>query len=246
MGQPPLGVADWGIGCCGNVLSGRADPAMTSQDQLENFRRRRIMASLLNVRVQSPDLWLQAGLKKNALVDLVAVKHGVPRSTLHRWLSRFRTGAFADLERKTRCNVGRPLVLLVLNGAAHDCILAAALPKPAAYGNFSISEIAQAYFEERAWRAANAGRPLNPSDAAEYRRYVDAAGKLRDDAMLPKASRQTIERHFHAIQEAVTLMTRGDPDAFAAGRPAGAAPETEGIGWPHVFWVRLMRRWDAI
>jgi hypothetical protein len=186
--------------------------AMAPADQQEALRRYRILAPIL-LPAKFPERWVAAGQKKSGLVDLLAAEHGVERSTLYRWLSLWDRGGLPALVPRKRSDAGTSRTL---NAAARDFILAAALPKKEAYGEYSVKELVRAYSEERKWRSANAGRPLKPAEAAKYRRYLDEAGELRADAQLPEASYSTLARYFQLIPEPLKVMACRGEDAFAA------------------------------
>jgi len=194
------------------MLARQVGPNMAAEDQEEAARRFSIIEPLLQ-----PDCfiqqWFEAGQKKTVLIENLAARHAVERSTIWRWLALWEQGGLAALVRRGRSDKGTSRTL---NPAARDFILASALPKYRAYGELSAKEIHRAYQEEATWRASNAGQLLNPIEASKYGRYLDKEGRLRSDAQLPEASYHTFARWLNRIPSVLRVMARQGPEAFSA------------------------------
>ena len=102
----------------------------------------------------------------------------------------------------------------MLNAAALDFLLAAALPQKGSYGTLSVREIYRAYGEEKAWRASHASRPLGEFEERKYFRYLDKSGRLAASAQLPPASYETFRTWFNRIPEVARVMARDGEEAF--------------------------------
>jgi len=156
-------------------------------------------------------LWFQFGCRAGAVIDHLAEQHGVKRRTLYQWAQRWQREGIVGLADQPRADKGRARVL---NKAALDFLLAAAMPRKGSYGELSVREIFRAYNEERAWRARHAGKPLGEFEERKYFRYLDRSGRLTESAQLPLASYETFRVWFNRIPEVVRVMSREGEEAF--------------------------------
>jgi transposase InsO family protein len=101
-----------------------------------------------------------------------------------------------------------------LNSASVNFIIAAALPKPGAYGENSNADIWRLHEEERGWRENHVGKALSRSDRAKYAGYVDSEGQLLPSARLSEASYTTFCRTVAKIPELVKLMARRGQEGY--------------------------------
>jgi transposase InsO family protein len=145
------------------------------------------------------------------MVDFLAARHGTKRRTLYDWLKRWERDGIAGLVNRNRKDKGQPRVL---NTAALDFILAAALPRKGSYGALSVREVYRAYVEESAWRASHATKLLREFEEKKYFRYLDSSGRLSPVAQLPDASYETFRTWFNRIPEVVRVMGRDGEEAF--------------------------------
>ncbi|MDE2097828.1 MAG: hypothetical protein KGL39_11315 [Patescibacteria group bacterium] len=187
-----------------------AGPNLSDEDRAEAEKRYSVIEPLV-VRDKYALLWTQCRQSKMAMVEYLVKMHQVKQRTVYHWLKLFKEGGLPALVTKDRADKGIPRVL---NNAALDFLLAAALPKKGSYGTLSVAEIFRAYQEERAWRSAHAGCPLGEFDIKKYARYLDGFGRLKPDAQLPDASPETFRNWFHRIPEVVRVMAREGEEAF--------------------------------
>jgi len=187
-------------------------PGMSREDLLENDRRARIVKAALNPGA-SPDLWRAAGQKNGRFLKLLAEKEGVAWAVLYRWLRCYRKSGGQDksLGPMARSDAGRPRIV---TPAARAFIGGCALPKAGEHGLLSMAEIERRYAEELSWRLANRGRVLGPVDAANYAPWLDSAGCLRADAMLPPINYRTLLRVFNGITPGARVLAREGLEAF--------------------------------
>ena len=192
-------------------LSVPIGPNLSDGDREEANRRYEIIEPLI-----TPDrfigLWAQCGGLKMRMVDLLAGQHQVAQRTIYHWLQAWKASGVQGLVTRDRSDKGRPKTL---NGAALDFLLAAALPKKGGYGSLTVGEIYRAYGEERAWRAAHAGKALGEFEVQKYGRYLDKSNRLSAAALLPEASYETMRTWFQRIPEVVRVMAREGVEAFS-------------------------------
>jgi len=185
-------------------------PNLSDEDRAEAEKRFAVIEPLVK-----PDkyamLWVQHRQSKVAMVEYLMQAHQVKRRTIYHWLKKFKTGGLPALVTKDRADKGRPRVM---NRAALEFLLAAALPRKGSYGTLSVAEIHRAYQEERAWRAAHASRPLGEFEVKKYSRYIDGSGRLSSQAQLPEASPETFRVWFHRIPEIARVMARDGEECF--------------------------------
>ena len=163
----------------------------------EQFRR--LVEPVINAERYSE---LQSRFQRRTdLLEYVASESGKSARTVRRKLAQFEQEGITGLTRKIRTDKG---LSKALNTAAREFIFAAVMPKHAAYGAYSTKDIFRLFEEERRWRAGNVGKPLCPTERAQYARYVDADGYLLPSAQLPKASYKTFCRQVAQIPEPVS------------------------------------------
>ena len=183
---------------------------LSPEDLAEAERRFGIIEPLLN-----PDrfraLWAECEDHKSAVIRRIGQNTGASTRTLYNWLSSWSESGFAGLVPRDRSDKGRSRVL---NQAAREFILAAAMPRKGQYGLLSVRDIFRAYTEERAWRAAHGHQRLGSFEATKYARYIDANGCLSGSAQLPEASYQTFRRCFNRLPEVARVMARDGEEAF--------------------------------
>lgn len=184
---------------------------LSEEDRAQALRRYKIIEPLVQ-----PDewraLWAQVRGRKLALIGWLASEHKVPERTLYHWLKRYEQAGLQGLVNRDRSDKGRPRAL---SGAALDLLLAYSMPRKGAYGELSVREIWRAYNEERAWRAAHAGRRLGDFEVRKYGRWVDEDLKLKPEAQLPEASYDTFLYWFGRIPDVLRVMGREGVEAFA-------------------------------
>lgn len=183
---------------------------LTPADQEEAERRFRVIEPLVN---QDRGLWARYGQRKTRLVEFLAGQHKTTPRTIYRWLDRWDAGGLPALAPKDRSDKG--LRRKPNDAAAVDFLLAAASPKQGSYGTLSVAEIYRAYQEEKAWRAAHAGKALGEFEIRKYARYLGEDGKLSPKVQLPELSYDTLRRYFGRIPEVVRVMTRDGMEAFS-------------------------------
>jgi hypothetical protein len=157
-------------------------------------------------------IWQHRMGQPSHVVDFLARHHKVSRRSVYNWIGKFKTGGLPALVKKSRKDKGKSHIL---NSAALDFLLAAALPHKSAYGELSVREIYRSYLEERTWRLAHAGKPLSEIDRKKYRRYLDAEGRFIADAQLPYANYDTLRRWFDKIPDVLKVMAREGEEAFS-------------------------------
>lgn len=149
--------------------------------------------------------------RKNDLLEHLARENGMSARNLRRKLKRWQAKGNNGLTRKFRSDKDTSRVL---NDAAQEFILRAALPEPHSNGALSTREIFRYYEEERLWRANHVEKLLCPTDRAKYRRYISADGRLLASAQLSKASYSTFCRQVAQIPEPVKTMARQGEEAY--------------------------------
>jgi transposase-like protein len=128
--------------------------AASSSPDGEELRRWQIIEPFFD-RQKHAKLWDAHGTT-DALVKFLAQQHNVKPRTIYRWLQAFKEGGLPALVKKDRRDKGQSKVL---NTAALEFIVAAALPLQGSYGELSVREIFRSYREERTWRAAHRAQP---------------------------------------------------------------------------------------
>ena len=185
-------------------------PNLSAGDRAEAERRYSVIEPLLHPD-KYPLLWIENRQSKLAVIHFLMAQHQTKQRTIYNWMAAWKAGGLPALVSKDRADKGRPRVL---NNAALDFLLSAALPKKGAYGTLSVAEIYRAYGEERAWRAAHSGRPLGEFELRKYSRYLDGFGRLSTSAQLPEASYETFRTWFQRIPEVARVMARDGEEAF--------------------------------
>ena len=185
-------------------------PNLSEEDRIEVEKRYRVIEPLIKPD-QFVAIWAQHKNSRVAVIDWLAKQHKTKRRTLYTWLAAWRQGGLPALIPKDRSDKGKPKMF---NPAALDFILAAAFPKHGAYGKLTVRDIFRAYGEERAWRAANIGKPLDDCSVQRYARYVTSDGCLAPSAQLPEASYGTFRNWFDRIPEIAKTMAREGDEAF--------------------------------
>lgn len=185
-------------------------PNLSDADREEAQRRFAAIEPLVSPD-KYPLLWTTQRQSKLAVVNYLAEQHGAKQRTIYHWLKAWKSGGLPALVAKDRADKGKPRIL---NNAALDFLLAAALPKKGSYGTLSVAEIYRAYQEERAWRASHSGRPLGEFELRKYSRYLDGFGGLSTSAQLPGASYETFRTWFLRIPEVARVMARDGEEAF--------------------------------
>ena len=189
-------------------IGGNLAPA----DQEEAERRFRIIEPLV-LPAQYRMLWAQYGQSKTQVVAFLAGQYKTTSRTIYRWFEMWSDGGgLPALAPKDRSDKGVPRVP---NTAALDFLVAAASPRQGVYGELSCREMFRAYREERAWRAAHAGKPLGEFELRKYSRYLDEHGNLSPKAQLPELCYDTLRRYFGRIPEVVRVMARRGEEAFS-------------------------------
>jgi transposase len=193
-------------------LTAPEGPNLSVEDRAQAERRFRVIEPLIRPERYAA-LWAQYK-RKGTLIAVLAKENNTKPRTVYHWLKAYRDGGLPALVDKDRSDKGRPRAF---NNAALDFLLAAALPRKGAYGELSIAEIFRAYNEERAWRLAHAGKPLDEFGIRKYARYLDG-DKLSAAAQLPAASYETFRAWFDRIPEVVRVMAREGGEAFASSQ----------------------------
>ena len=186
-------------------------PNLSDEDRIEAEKRFAVIEPLID-RQKFRLLFLQCHNRAGEVTAFLASQHGTKRRTLYEWLHRWQQSGIAGLVRRDRRDKGQPRQL---NSAAMDFLLAAALPNQGSYGELSVAEIYRAYQEERAWRAAHAGKVLGEFGEGKYFRYLDGSGRLAARAQLPPASYETMRSWFNRIPEVVKVLGREGQEAFS-------------------------------
>lgn len=187
-------------------------PNLSSADQEEALHRFRVIEPLISPE-KHRGLWIECKEKKSAVVAEIVKLHGAKRSTIYNWLGRWHNGGLPALVSKDREDKGRPRAL---NNSALEFLLSAVLPCAGSYGELSAKEIYRAYNEERDWRRAHANSVLGEFEARKYAVYVGPGRLLLPEAQLPKASYSTFARWVAKVPDALKVMAKDGPDAFAA------------------------------
>jgi len=193
------------------IVPERPGLALGPEEQAEAEQRYAVIEPLVN-RINFAGLWREHGDRTSAVIAALSAQHSVRPRTIYRWVALFEAGGISALASRGRSDRGKPKVV---NSAALDFLIAAALPKNGAYGALSCREIYRAYNEEKEWRAAHIGRDLTRPDREKYSRYVDESGKLAARAALPKVSYETLRLWIAKIPEPVRIMGRDGKEAFA-------------------------------
>ena len=191
------------------ALTQPVGPNLSEEDRVEAEKRYHAIEALLE-RDRYPLLWAQYRTK-GAMVQYLCKAHATRPRTLYNWLAAWQERGLPGLVSRDRADKGRPRAM---TPASLDWLLAAALPRKGAYGVLSVKEIARAYNEERAWRAAHIGRPMGGFERDKYARYLDEDYKLCDSALLPKVSYETLRVWFERIPEIARTMAREGGEAF--------------------------------
>ena len=185
-------------------------PRLSEGDRVDAVRRYNAIEPLLKPE-KFPEIWA-ANRNRNVDVAAWSAKHSKTTTrNIYRWWAAFKEGGLPALVRKGRADKAIPKVL---NLAALEFLLAAALPKHGAYGKLSVRDIFRAYEEERQWRKKQAGLKLCDTDRAKYARYTTTEGHLTAGAQLPKASYSTFVNWFGRIPQVAKVMARDGDEAF--------------------------------
>jgi transposase len=193
-------------------LTAPAGPNLSAEERAEAEKRYAVIEPLVKPEKYAA-LWAQAKGSKCALVEILARQHGRPARTIYHWLKAFRESGLPALVNRARNDKGKPRVM---NSAALDFLVAAALPRQGCYGELSVREIHRAYGEEQRWRLTHADGALGEFERRKYARYVDeSGGKLAPAAQLPAVSYETLRAWFERIPEVVRVMAREGEEAFS-------------------------------
>ena len=184
-------------------------PNLSEEDRAEAERRFGVIEPLIHPE-RYPLLQVQYPTK-GALIGYLSLAHQAKPRTIYHWLTAWKAGGIAALVSKDRSDKG---MSRVLNSAAKDFLLAAAMPRKGVYGVLSVREMWRAYEEERAWRGSHAGRAMGEFELQKYARYLDEDGRLRETAQLPRCSYETFRVWFGRIPEMVRTMARDGDEAF--------------------------------
>jgi hypothetical protein len=137
-----------------------------------------------------PRLHAQFKGHRVALIQLLAHQNGIAARTVYHYLARYKRGGIDALRDSARSDRGRPRRL---NAAAAQFLLTLALPRTGGYCEPSVADIFRAYENEAAWRLAHKGQKLTPEfEAHKYRAWMDAEGRLKAEAYLPKVGYSTL------------------------------------------------------
>ncbi|MGA2328126.1 MAG: helix-turn-helix domain-containing protein [Bryobacteraceae bacterium] len=183
----------------------------TEEDREQALQRYAVIEPLLFPE-RFEKLWSDAGGRKGSMVGALCKQHQVSRTTLYLWLDSWHQNGLAGLARKSRRDAGQPRSL---NPAALDFLIAAALPCKGIYGRLSVKEIYRAYQEEREWRKCHAGYIVAEFEQSKYARYLDAAGRLSQDALLPESSYETFRNWHDRIPEVLRIYAQEGVESYA-------------------------------
>jgi len=184
-------------------------PNLSQEDRAEAQKRYDVIEPLIEPD-KYPLLWAQYR-SKGAMVAYLCKAHATKPRTVYNWLAAWQERGLPGLVSRDRADKGKPRAM---TPAALDWLLAAAMPRKGVYGVLSIKEIARAYSEEMAWRATHIGQPMGDFERDKYARYLDEDYKLRDSALLPKVSYETLRTWFDKIPEIARTMARQGGEAF--------------------------------
>jgi transposase InsO family protein len=189
-------------------------PNLSDEDRAEATWRFGVIEALVN-REKFPMLHAQYPQTKD-LLPVLAAMHSRPgraitTRTIYRWLLAWQKGGLPALVRKDRADKGLPKRL---TDAARDLLLSVAMPRRGAYGALRVKEMWRVYEEERAWRAAHAGRAMNDFEQDKYAQYLDAENRLTAGAQLPQISYETFRVWFNRIPDMVKDLARSGNEAY--------------------------------
>ena len=198
-------------------LTAPVGPNLSEEDRREADRRFAIIEPLVAPE-KYPLLYAQYKRQADLMAYLVAAHKAQPAKkvrlsvrTLYGWLKAWKRGGLPALVRKDRADKGE---LRLATPAARELVLELALPKPGAYGAYSVAEMCRAYEDERAWRAERIGQVLPEHWRERYSRYLDEECRLVPEALPPKVSERTMCVWFKRIPEMVRTQAREGAEAF--------------------------------
>jgi hypothetical protein len=143
--------------------------------------------------------------QKLLLAGVLAHQAGVSPRTLRRWRRAYKRCGLAALSKIVRADKGRPRFGL----ACGDFLLRVGLSS-SQRGRLrpTAAAVYRAYISEASWRRAHAGREVagNIFSKVKYSAWIDGAGRLRPDAMMPEISCQTIRYWFRRLPEIAVFL----------------------------------------
>lgn len=145
-----------------------------------------------------PELWKQVRYRRGELIRVVAANHGIAPRTLYHWIQSWRVSKLKGFMKKTRKDLGKAKAL---NEAALDFLDAAVR---LGYG-ITATDMERAYRDERSERnrLRSCRGVLGDFEKVKYQKYLDASGRLAENALLPAMKPRTLATWFWRVRRQV-------------------------------------------